>query len=108
MKIIPIDNWDKHFWGMNVPVQFWKRDDDPDYDEPTYNVVNYMPRKAACCDLEPITQSELPAFCQNSAAVLRNLADLIEALGRGEIDHVYYADQDLEEAKRKKKEERRR
>lgn len=81
------------YWSYNLPLQMWTTDDG------TWRMLNYMPRKESCLTLEDvIKKEELPKLCKNTANILRNLAYLFEALGRGEIDRIYYPDQSLEEA----------
>lgn len=88
----PTKEWDELYWAYNFPVQMWKTDDGE------HSVVNYMPRKETCCTMETrVTAKELPVFCENAAKRLRNLALLFEALGRGDIDTIYYPDETVAE-----------
>jgi len=86
--------WDDDFWSLNLPLQMWPGKDG-------FRVLNYMPRKERCSNLgEPVSASDLPAFCERTAKVLDNLAVLFRALGRGEIGYIYYPDQPIDEARR--------
>lgn len=91
------------FWSYNLPLQMWHRDDD------TWSVLDYMPRKERVVTFdERVTREELPDFCRNTARILRNLADLFDALGDGKIDKIYYPDETVEDVileKQKEKEE---
>lgn len=88
-----IQNWDALYWSYNLPLQMWKGSDG------TTRVLNYMPRKGRCQYMdESVSAEDRPAFCRNAARILRNLADLMEAYGRGEIDRVYYPDKPAAEA----------
>ena len=92
LPIVPTKEWNDLFWGYNLPLQMWDN-------ENGWHVLNYMPRRENCQFLESfVTKEELPQFCQNTALILRNLAELFEALGRGEIKHIYYPDKLLSEA----------
>ena len=68
-----------------------------------------MPRKERVATLDVwVTRKELPDFCRNTARILRNLADLFDALRDGKIDKIYYPDEMVEDAileKQKEKEE---
>lgn len=98
LPTVPTEEWGGLFWAYNLPLQMWGTADDGKADD-SWRVLNYMPRKERCQYLESsVTKEELPQFCQNTALILRNLADLFEALGRGEINHIYYPDQLLPEA----------
>lgn len=93
MQIKHMENWDKLFWTYNLPVQMFG-------DNGKFQPLVYMPRKESCVSLNThVSQEELPDFCENTASVLRNLANLFESLGRGEIGHIYYPDKNIEEAK---------
>jgi hypothetical protein len=90
----PTEHFDKLYWSYNLPLQMSHQDNGD------WRILNYMPRKQSCASLddEPITSEELKLVCTNTANILRNLANLFEALGRNEIDHIYYPDQSLKEA----------
>lgn len=91
-EVTPTEEWNALYWSYNCPLQMWK-------DDNGWRVVNYMPRKEAIRDLDDrVTEEELPQFCKNAAARLRNLAALFEALGEGKIGYIYYPDQSVEEA----------
>lgn len=94
LPIVPTKEWEGIFWGFNLPLQMWP------VNSTTWRVLNYMPRRERCQNLEAlVTKEELPQFCKNTAIVLRNLAELFELLGKGEIDTIYYPDKLPEEAK---------
>lgn len=83
---------DSLYWAFNMPLQMWKGDDG-------WRVLNYMPRKEYCQFLdERVPESELKPFCLKAASVLRNLADLFDALGDRKIDVIYYPDELVAEA----------
>ena len=85
--------FDELFWSYNCPLQMWHHDDD------TWSIVNYMPRKERIVTLdERVTKKELPRFCKNASYILRNLADLFDALADGKIDAIYYPDEKVEDA----------
>lgn len=87
------EKFDAVFWSYNCPVQMFSRDDS------TWGVTNYMPRKRRIAELgETVTKEELPSFCKNTTRILRNLADLFDALADGKIDTIYYPDEKVEEA----------
>jgi len=95
----PTEEWDSLYWAYNCPLQMWPADGG-------FSVVNYMPRKEMCRPLETVvSHKELPQFCVNASKTLRNLADLFDALGRGEINGIYYPDETVEEARAKKDED---
>lgn len=87
------ENFDELFWEYNCPLQMWHRDDG------TWSVVNYMPRKERIVTLGMhVTKKELPVFCKNASYILRNLADLFDALADGKINTIYYPDEKVEDA----------
>ena len=93
MKEENMEKWGKLFWEFNCPLQMWHHDDD------TWSIVNYMPRKERIVTLGMhVTKEELPDFCKNTAYILRNLADLFDALADGKIDTIYYPDEKVEDA----------
>lgn len=88
------ERFDDLYWSYNCPLQMWYNGIDG-----TWSVLNYMPRKRkVVVSDEHITKKELPHFCKNAAQILRNLADLFDALGEGKIDIIYYPDEKVEEA----------
>lgn len=90
--VVPTDNFDKLFWLLNLPLQMWPRDNG------SFSVVNYMPRIEQIASLETtVKPDELHQFCENTAIILRNLADRFEMLGKGEIDNIYYPDEGMEQ-----------
>lgn len=87
----PTKEWDDLYWAYNCPLQMWPNEDG-------WRVINYMPRKECCGELEVIvTPEEMPTFCSNAAARLRNLASLFEAMSEGKIKHIYYPDATIED-----------
>jgi len=101
LELETIDEWDGVFWGYNMPLQFWRQSDG------TARVLNYMPRKERCAYLDKsVSKDDMQRCCVNTAKILRNLASLIEAFGRGELDTVYYPDEWLLEAVRQCEEDR--
>ena len=98
-----MEEWNELYWSYNLPLQMWHNDDG------TWSVVNYMPRKERIVTLgERVTKEELPDFCKNTGYILRNLADLFDALADGKIDAIYYPDKKVEDAileREKEKEE---
>ena len=88
-SVVPTEQWNGLYWAYNCPLQMWKDG------ERGWRVVNYMPRKETCDSIdERVTAEEMPQFCKNAAAVLRNLATLFELMADGKIDHIYYPDKD--------------
>ena len=91
--MIKEEKFNNLFWAYNCPLQMWRNDDG------TWRVINYMPRKERIGILdEQITKEELPDFCKNTAHILRNLAELFDALADGKIDTIYYPDKKMEDA----------
>ena len=94
------EKFDAVFWSYNCPVQMFSRDDS------TWGVTNYMPRKRRIAELgEKVTKEELPSFCENTARILRNLAELFDALADGKIDTIYYPDENIGDAISEREEE---
>lgn len=99
LNLQPTEEWQDIFWGYNLPLQMWQS-------EGGHRPLVYMPRKEVVKSLEVvITPEELPKFCQNTAVILRNLADLFEALGEGKIKTIYYPDQTVAEAIKSREED---
>lgn len=87
------EKWDKLFWAYNCPLQMWLKNDG------TWEVLNYMPRKERVATLgERVTKKELHCFCKNASQILRNLAELFDALADGKIDTIYYPDKKVEDS----------
>lgn len=81
------------YWAYNCPLQMHGNAKNG------WRCVNYMPRKETCCDLEyRVTAAEMPQFCRNAAAILRNLAALFDAMADGKIDRIYCPDKDVAKA----------
>lgn len=98
LPITPTEEWNGLYWSYNCPLQMWGNARDG------WRVLNYMPRKERCEYLEEtLTAEEMPQFCRNAAVVLRNLADLFEAVADGTIDSIYYPDESVEMAIASKK-----
>lgn len=97
------------YWAYNVPVQISPNFEISEEDNDSYvldengnkkitgfNVVNYMPRKATCCDcaLDELLegQQSREEFLEYAAQHLENLARLLrESIHNPEMT-VYYAD----------------
>jgi len=100
-KVQPTEQWNELYWAYNCPLQMWPDDDG------SWRVVNYMPRKERCDSIdELVTREEMPQFCRNAAARLRNLAVLFDAMAEGKIDYIYYPDKELSEAIKETEEDR--
>ena len=101
LKIAYTENHGRTYWSYNCPLQMWPEHKDPEneYSEIIgWRVLNYMPRKEACRDLEEtISPDELKTYCDNAAKVLRNLSNRFEMLGKRKIDTIYYADETEED-----------
>lgn len=81
---------------FNLPLALDREEDG------TTSYLNYMPRRERCnhnfeAD-ERLGVDEVADVCERTAVSLRNLATLIEAYGRGEIDSVRYPNKTLEQA----------
>jgi hypothetical protein len=93
---------DARFWRYNLPLQVQRLYDD---DQPNgkYAILNYMARRGRCeqygLGSEVVRKEDIAAICHNSAAILRNLADLFDALGKGETKEIYYPTTPVEEAR---------
>lgn len=92
------------YWSYNLPLQaFPDRVDEDDEKSPItdYRVLNYMPRKEACRTmqlselLEDSGQSKEEYF-EAAAAHLEHLAQMFRKLAKGEIDTIYYHDEDMD------------
>jgi hypothetical protein len=89
------------YFIYNLPLQAWARhEDDEDESSPVtdWRILNYMPRKERCQNLnlsEVLDDLSKEQFCETAALVFENLARLWRALGKGEIDHVYYPDEGM-------------
>lgn len=87
------ETFDATYWRYNCPLQM-----SPNIDG-TWDVLNYMPRKSRVTNMdEQVTKEELPSFCENTARILRNLANLFDTLGAGKIDLIYYPDENVQDA----------
>jgi hypothetical protein len=93
-KVVPLADWDKIYWAYNLPLQIWRQDDG------TWSIpANYMARRARCVHADQgLSDADRPQFCRNTAAILRNLADLFEAAAEGKIDYIYYPNKPVAEA----------
>ena len=85
-KVVPLEDWDELYWASNLPLQIWKSDDG------TWSIpANYMARRERCVHADQaLSDADRPQFCRNTAAILRNLADLFDAVADGQIDYIYY------------------
>jgi len=93
-KVVPLADWCEGYWLFNLPLQIWRQDDG------TWHIpANYMARKERCASLdEHVSDADRPQFCRNTAAILRNLADLFDAVADGQLDHIYYPNKPVSEA----------
>jgi hypothetical protein len=93
-KVIPLEDWGELYWAFNLPLQIWKSDDG------TWSIpANYIARKDRCSTLdEHVSDADRPQFCRNAAAILRNLADLFDAVADGKLDYIYYPEKPVAEA----------
>lgn len=93
-KVVPLADWSEGYWLFNLPLQIRRRIDG------TWHIpANYMARKERCVSLDShVSDADRPQFCRNSAAILRNLADLFDAAADGQIDYIYYPDKAVAEA----------
>jgi hypothetical protein len=93
-KVVPLADWDEIYWAYNLPLQIWRQDDG------TWSIpANYMARKERCVHADQgLSDADRPQFCRNTAAILRNLADLFDAVADGQLDHIYYPDKPVAEA----------
>lgn len=88
----------KLYWAYNLPLQVWPKHADPeDENSPVIGarVVNYMPRKERCCDLdleEVLGEQTREEFFETAALHLENLGRLMRAAGKDPSAHVYYHD----------------
>lgn len=86
------------YWSFNLPLQVWPEHADPeDENSPVIGtrIVNYMPRKERCCDLDlEDVQGEQTReeFFETAALHLENLARLMRVAGKDPSAHVYYHD----------------
>lgn len=96
------------YWSYNVPLQIspnyeTSSEDSDDYllDEQGnkkisgYSVVNYMPRKASCCECELdelLGEQSREEFLEYAAQHLENLARLMRESIHDPENYVYYAD----------------
>ena len=94
---------DKTYWTYNLPLQVWPKHEDPE-DENTpvvgARILNYMPRKERCCELEleEVLEGETrEEFFENAAMRLENLAKLMRKAGKDPAMCVYYHDEGMEE-----------
>lgn len=79
------------YFAYNLPLQLWR-------ESKGIQVLNYMPRKETCKYLSDRVPQELSEkFCERTAEIFENFAKLIRAFGKGQINHVYYPDSNLEE-----------
>ena len=93
-KVVPLADWDRIYWAFNLPLQIWRQDDG------TWSIpANYMARRERCVRADQdLSDADRPQFCRNAAAILRNLADLFDAVADGQIDHIYNPTEPVAEA----------
>lgn len=91
----------KLYWAYNLPLQVWPRHRDPDdEDSPVigWRVLNYMPRKERCEDLdlaEILGEQTREEFFESAARHLENLARLMREAAADTEKHVYYHDEGM-------------
>ncbi len=91
-KLVSMENWSELYWTYNLPLQVFSTDDG------CLKVLNYMPRKESLINLDStVCPSDRKNFCDNTALILRNMANRFEMLGRGEVDSVYYPDEGMDD-----------
>ena len=97
LKLEKTENFGLLYWSYNCPLQMFPQHINPHNEKSEiigWSVLNYIPRKETCIDLEEtIKPNELKTYCENAAKILRNLADRFEKLGNREIDLIYYPDE---------------
>ncbi len=74
----------------NLYVQAWRNEDG------SVRVVNYMPRKESCAEMELTSDEATPEMWEQTARYLENLAKLVREFAAGKRDHVYYHDDGME------------
>lgn len=91
------------YFTYNLPLQVWPHREGDDENSPVVGtrILNYMPRKEACInlDLEDVlaegqTREE---FFEEAAQLLEHLAGLMRAAGKDPTLTVYYHDEGFEE-----------
>ena len=92
------------YWAYNLPLQVRPRHADPENDNSPVigaRVLNYMPRKERCCDIEleeVMGEQSREEFFESAALRLENLARLMREAGKNPSAHVYYHDAGMESA----------
>lgn len=92
---------DSLYWAYNLPLQVWPRHEDPeDETSPVVGarILNYMPRKERCCDLDlnDLLEEETRAeFFESAALHLENLARLMREASKDPSLCVYYPDEGM-------------
>lgn len=98
-------NMDKNsrFWAYNLPLQVWPKHEDPDDENSPVvgaRLVNYMPRKERCCDLDLdedlLGGQTREEFFETAALYLENLARLMREAAKDAAKMVYYHDEGLD------------
>jgi hypothetical protein len=90
------------YWGYNLPLQVWPKHADPeDENSPVIGarILNYMPRKERCCELEleeVMGEQSREEFFECAALRFENLARLMREAAKNPAMHVYYHDSGLE------------
>jgi hypothetical protein len=96
------------YWAYNLPLQVWPNHEDPDDEDSKIigsRILNYMPRKERCCDLdldEARGSESREEFLLNAAVHLENLAKQFRDAAvvekeTGNIPLIYYHDKGLED-----------
>ena len=91
------------YWVYNLPLQVWPKHADPeDKNSPVIStrILNYMPRKERCCDLEldeAMGEQSREEFFECAALRFENLARLMREAGKNPAMHIYYHDDGMEQ-----------
>ena len=93
-KVVPLEDWGEGYWMFNLPLQIWRLDDG------TWSIpANYIARRERCVHADQgLSDADRPQFCRNSAAILRNLADLFDAAADGQIDCIHCPNKPVSQA----------
>lgn len=93
------------YWTYNLPLQVFPIRADKDDETSTvtgHNILNYSPRKSRCeeTDLSELLENQTAEeYFEAAAAHLEHLASMFRKYAKGEIDHVYYADDGMDKSK---------
>lgn len=82
------------YWEYNVPLQYWPESVADGETVPSH-IINYMPRKSACREMElDLGEQTHEEFFNTAADKLENLAKLMRRAAKDPSFHVYYHDAD--------------